>query len=844
MSFLFFFILYNDGGHDYDSPTKETLIQVDKSTVHLTVCKEVVKIAAGSEGSSAFSLCKSVIRSVRFEEETRVSELGDFLFSGTTLETIDFGNCLYLKSIPIRCFQNCNKLSNVTLPPNIEIIKGGSFFSTNINYLEIPDSLTTIDDYSYHGVFQNCQSLKTIHFSTNSQLTKIGLYAFLNSGLKTFHIPQQLMTISTSSFAFCPLEEITCDQNNSYFATDGRAIYTKDFSILCCVSSFNFKEPFTIIEKVQTITSHAFRGTPGDTVIFKNPFVTFSDSAFYNTKIKNISLPEGQTKVISTCFSGSSVEYVFLPSTITKIELRAFADCNSLKEVFMQEGIKEIGTSAFRNCYNINLTIPATVTLISISCFTNVPIENIHFMNQLFEFDEFFFYYNNSLVEYINENENNEIMIPASVSSIPSSMFQNKKMKSVQFEEKSACTDLGSNAFYESTLESIVFPSSLETMGSMCFYSCKNLKIVELKGNLKTIPSSCFQHCDLLSTINFESCSSIITISAKAFYGCFELMIDFTQLVNLEIIDESAFFQTKSSIVSFPPSLKTIGEYCFSQSGVETIYFSSNLTKSSSLKTLFGGTMLEIVPSYCFSKCSKLKNFYSGNSPTVVDNFAFQLCSSLESFTLGKNIQRLEMYSFYECTKLVSIYIPENSKLSEIQGYAFSLTKLSQFIIANTSQFIFENRLLMTGDRSKIIYYIHDNSTKTFVIPSSVNEIGAYAFTNATSFWEVIMADGIVKTIGAYAFMDCINMHRIVTSKALEKINVDAFINCPKLLCGGVIMNPSLVSQAKDAGMSSSVLTPFCLNNYDALLRRPTCHKGNRFFYFKSFVPILLFALQ
>ena len=37
MYFLLFFILYNEAGHEYDSPLKKTLIQVEKSTVEIKI---------------------------------------------------------------------------------------------------------------------------------------------------------------------------------------------------------------------------------------------------------------------------------------------------------------------------------------------------------------------------------------------------------------------------------------------------------------------------------------------------------------------------------------------------------------------------------------------------------------------------------------------------------------------------------------------------------------------------------------------------------------------------------------------------------------------------------------
>ena len=110
MYFIFFLIFYIENGHEYDSADKKTLIQVEKSTVDLIIEQKVEKISAGSTGESAFFLCRSVIRSVSFEENSRLKEIGDFLFQKLLLKKLISPIVIILLHFQEVVFQNVNIL--------------------------------------------------------------------------------------------------------------------------------------------------------------------------------------------------------------------------------------------------------------------------------------------------------------------------------------------------------------------------------------------------------------------------------------------------------------------------------------------------------------------------------------------------------------------------------------------------------------------------------------------------------------------------------------------------------------------------------------------------------------
>ena len=61
---------------------------------------------------------------------------------------------------------------------------------------------------------------------------------------------------------------------------------------------------------------------------------------------------------------------VTLPSTIEEIKQYAFDDCSNLKEVRLNEGLKRIGYNAFSDTIVKEIFIPSTVSDINLTAFS------------------------------------------------------------------------------------------------------------------------------------------------------------------------------------------------------------------------------------------------------------------------------------------------------------------------------------------------------------------------------------------------------------------------------------------------------------------------------------------
>ena len=70
----------------------------------------------------------------------------------------------------------------------------------------------------------------------------------------------------------------------------------------------------------------------------------------YNSKEKDVMIPEDVTRIIDEAFAGCTIESVAIPHSVTAIDECAFRGCTELREVIMQDRLRKIGGAAFSGC--------------------------------------------------------------------------------------------------------------------------------------------------------------------------------------------------------------------------------------------------------------------------------------------------------------------------------------------------------------------------------------------------------------------------------------------------------------------------------------------------------------
>lgn len=408
-----------------------------------------------------------------------------------------------IKKIADRTFMNCNNLQTVKLGEGISYVSEEMFYNcTALKYVSLPNSLQNIGRHAF-GV---CKSLKALQLP--KALDSLGDGAFSGcESLSNIELPESLQTIGTLCFYGCyKLSTIKVNPANTYLATDGKAIFNKDKTVLYTaipVTSYNI--PSTVRE----LESYAFSA---------------------QTDMTSITMPEGLTSIGRSAFSSCyKLEQLVIPSTVRSIDAGAFHGCSALNKINIPQGIKSLADGVLSNSGIKTLDIPSSVNYIGERAFSkcksllsiNLP-DGLTLLNYgLFEeCEQLSDIQIPSTVTTIKEDAFNgckalkTITLPASLSTLENEPYSGSGIFSGCSALKSILVEAG-NKYFESD-GTALYNKTKDTL--ICFP--RGVTDVVVPQSVKTIGRKAFFGCDSLQNIMFDDGVSDLVIEERAFEKC------------------------------------------------------------------------------------------------------------------------------------------------------------------------------------------------------------------------------------------------------------------------------------------------------------------------------------
>jgi len=319
----------------------------------------------------------------------------------------------------------------------------------------------------------------------------------------------------------------------------------------------------------------------------------------YNDSVKvalDLSATSGITEIKASedLFKGcETLLGISLPKTVTSIEANAFEGCTALEEVILPENLHEIPDYAFSGCTSLS---------------------TINFPDSLWSIGKYAF---GGLVEFDESGNMSKWSSGCPLTTVDLS--------------KTQVNSLSEGVFFNCSLNSVVLPDSLYSIGDYAFYGNYNLESIDLPSNLDSIGKYAFYNCGLTS-IDLSG-TKVSSIGNNAFQYCFSL-----------------------NSITLPDSLYSIGERAFYNCGVKSI----DLSK----------TQVTSLSSYAFCDCNSMESVVLPESLTSIGESVFSSCSSLKSITLPESLYTIGEGAFSSCSKLTSITIP--ASVTQIEFSAFS----------------------------------------------------------------------------------------------------------------------------------------------------------------------------
>lgn len=551
-------------------------------------------------------------------------------------------------SVGSLAFYEFTSIASVTIPGSVSIIRDAAFRGcSNLVDLEIAYGVVEIEQ----EVFWWCTSLETVVLPDSVE--KIGYRVFRNcSSLASITVPGSVESMGGDMFSGCMIQSAG-PVGGGYDYEYGWAS-TIPHNAFSGLSSLN---KVYVPESITTIQSNAFDGCTG--ITSAGPIGSGYDYEFgWKTSIPD--------NAFYLCEALSVVE---LPETIQSIGDKAFSGCSSLAELKLPDSVYEIGSDAFSGCAFAYVDLPENLTTIADGLFNNcAQLTGINMPNIT------------SIGSHAFQNCVNlsSILIPSTVTDVGTMVFMGCDSLVTAgpvgegYDIEIALTNaIPENMFsYCDSLETIVIPAGITSIGRSSFYSCDNLSSISIPGSVVSIASGAFLDCDNLKSagptggnFNFEF-GWVNEIPDYAFAKCASLT-SITLPESVTSIGNSAFSGCTSLIsVRVPKQVIRIGNNAFYQ--------------CSSLTSITLPESITSIASSAFSGCTSLISVRIPKQVMSIDNRTFYQCSSLKEVILSDGIKSIGVSAFEDCSSLNSIEFPasiESISLDAFEGTALMSAK-------------------------------------------------------------------------------------------------------------------------------------------------------------------------
>lgn len=312
----------------------------------------ILKIGAG-----AFQGC-SKINTVLFQVP-KIEEIGDAAFEGCeTIGSITIPATL--KKLGAWAFAGCTGLRTAAIPANITTIGKNTFMRcTSLTVASIKCKLDEIPD----GMFDHCTALTKVNMpdSVNQNIKRIGIAAFYDCPrLSKFVFGDSIVKVDACSFMSCTgLGAVSLPSTVEYIGHDAFSACQKmtEINIPDAVDSIGdhaFKDAhalkqITMSDSVKFLGEQAFAYCNSLTSarissqITEIPFKTFAGC----TSLTDFTLSPTVTSIADSAFQGTQCFDTLKLINITSLGNYAFADCGTIKYVYLSENIETFGSSVF-----------------------------------------------------------------------------------------------------------------------------------------------------------------------------------------------------------------------------------------------------------------------------------------------------------------------------------------------------------------------------------------------------------------------------------------------------------------------------------------------------------------
>ena len=310
-----------------------------------------------SIGKFAFSACLK-LKSLTIPRN--VNEIGDFAFtlmpslehlvvdeSNNTFDSREGCNAI----IRTRTNTLCVGCKKTVIPDGVEVIAPNAFTACSAEpgdlepfEINIPESVEIIDAYAFNG----CGSLVAVKFSEG--LKRIDRWAFLGTSIESIEIPASVTVINEAFWGCSSLKEIKVKKGNRDYDSRKGCNAIIESATGCLLQGC---ENTTVPDGVKVISGSAFYRSKIKKIKLPSSLETIERGAFAECKeLKKLVIP-GSVKIIELeILCGSGIEELIVENGVEEISDYAFFECRKLRYVSLPASLKMFGSdgAVFVDC--------------------------------------------------------------------------------------------------------------------------------------------------------------------------------------------------------------------------------------------------------------------------------------------------------------------------------------------------------------------------------------------------------------------------------------------------------------------------------------------------------------
>ena len=332
---------------------------------------------------------------------------------------------------------------------------------------------------------------------------------------------------------------------------------------------------------------------------------------------------------------------------------------------------------------------------------------------------------------------------------------------------------ISAHAFSGGSLEHVILPPTLESLGKGAFSHCSSLTGIEIPDGVPVIDEDTFWGCRALEHIRLPA--STVQIAPTAFHYC-------PNLLRIEVspgnpsycsVDGVLYSADRQTLVRFPAGregqytvpagVRVISQYAFFGSGLSSIVLPEGAAR---------------VEDDAFQACDKLASVTLPDSITAIGFSAFFQSPALTELRLPKGMRSIPDGFFNYFPERCRVLVPDDHPaFSSAEDVLFSRDGR---ILVWCPRYKTGNYMIPRGTERVFSYAFGRTGLSSVTIPDSVRSLDSHAFDSARNLTGITIPSGVA-SIGDLAFFNCGKLRQVTVEEGVTAIGHGAFSNCISL---------------------------------------------------------------